>query len=367
MADEVNAQIDEFVARTRELTGKEVSERDPWNNEASADAIRHFAYGTDDGVPLWLDSVYAERSRYGRIVAPPAFLVSVLYPILHGAPMSAPLSSLIGGLEFEWFLPVLVGDRLRAKSIQKDMYEKKSSSGRRLIFVISECSYWNQRDEVVAIATGTMIRATQVGTELLFERPVHRASEKELAEIDQAFRSEMRTGDRPLYFEDVTIGEEIPPILRGPLTIGDMVCWNAALGPSYKAGRLGYLDLVKSPHAAVPNPALNWKVKYSQQHEDLHMASQRGMPGPFDNGVMRFAWVAPLITNWMGDNGFLRKLYVQIKTANIYGDVTWYRGKVVDKVVEAGQGVVKLEITGTNQANVNTTGGRAEVILPLRG
>jgi len=134
-----------------------------------------------------------------------------------------------------------------------------------------------------------------------------------------------------------------------------------------KAGRLGYLDLVKSPHAAVPNPALNWKVKYSQQHEDFHMASQRGMPGPFDNGVMRFAWVAPLITNWMGDSGFLRKLYVQIKTANIYGDVTWYRGKVVDKVVEAGQGVVKLEITGTNQANVNTTGGRAEVILPLRG
>ncbi|MBI4528407.1 MAG: MaoC family dehydratase N-terminal domain-containing protein [Deltaproteobacteria bacterium] len=366
MTDEVNARIDEFIARTRELTGKEVRERDPWNNEASADAIRHFAYGTDDGNPLWLDPAYAGKSRHGRIVAPPAFLVSVLYPILHGAPMNAPLSSLIGGIEFEWFLPILAGDKLRAQSVQKEMFEKKSGTGRRLIFVISECTYWNQKEEVVAKAVGTMIRATQVGTELLFERPVHCYSAKEVEEIDQAFKSEKRTGDHPLCFEDATVGEEIPPILRGPLTIGDMVCWNAGLGPSYKAGRLGYLDLLKSPHAAVPNPAINWQVKYSQQHEDFHMASQRGMPGPFDNGVMRFAWVAPLVTNWMGDNGFLRKLYVQVKTPNIYGDTTWYRAKIVDKAVEDGKGVVKLDISGINQANVNTTSGRAEVILPLR-
>jgi acyl dehydratase len=363
--DEVNQRIDEFIVKTSEMTGKQVVEREPWNNEASADAIRHFAYGTDDGNPLWLDADYAAKSRYGKIAAPPAFLVSVLYPILHGASMEAPLSSLIGGLEFEWFLPVLVGDRLRAKSVQKDMYEKKSSSGRRLIFVISECTYWNQRGEVVALATGTMIRTTQVGTELLFERPIHRYNEKELADIDQGFKKEKRTGSRKLDWEDVSVGQEIPPIVRGPLTIGDMVCWNAGLGPSYKAGRLGYLDLLKSPHAAVPNPAINWKVKFSQQHEDFNMAAQRGMPGPFDNGVMRLAWVAPLVTNWMGDDGFLRRLYVQIKTPNIYGDTTRYRGRVVEKTQEGGKGVVKLELTGVNQANVNTTAGRAEVILPL--
>lgn len=363
---DMDARIDEFIVRTRELNGKEVRERDPWNTEASADAIRHFAYGTDDGNPLWLDPAYAAKARYGKIQAPPAFLVSVLYPILHGAPMEAPLSSLIGGIEFEWFLPVFAGDRLHAKSVQKDMYEKKSTSGRRLIFVISECTYWNQNAEVAAKATGTMIRATQVGTELLFERPIHRYSEKELAEIEKALQQEKRTGSQTLYWEDVSTGREIPPILRGPLTIGDMACWNAGLGPAYKAGRLGYLDLLKAPHAAVQNPVTNWRVKYSQQHEDFNLASQRGMPGPFDNGVMRFAWVCPLVTNWMGDNGFLRRLYVQVKAPNIYGDTTWYRGKVLEKTLEEGKGVVKVGISGVNQAGVTTTEGWAEVVPPLR-
>jgi hypothetical protein len=177
--------------------------------------------------------------------------------------MDVPLSSLIGGLEFEWLLPVLSGDRLHATSRQVDMYEKKSKSGRRLIFVISEVTYWNQDNAVVAKAIGTMIRTTQIGTELLSDRPIHRCGEKELEDIDKAMKAEKRTGDKTLYWDDVSAGDEIPSMVRGPLTIGDMVCWNAGLGPSYKAGRLGYLDLLKSPHAAVPNSVIGWKVKFS--------------------------------------------------------------------------------------------------------
>ncbi|MCZ6623636.1 MAG: MaoC family dehydratase N-terminal domain-containing protein [Deltaproteobacteria bacterium] len=73
MAEDVNARIDDFVSRTREMTGKEVREREPWNSEASADAIRHFVYGIDDGNPLCLNPEYAANSRYGKLVAPPPF------------------------------------------------------------------------------------------------------------------------------------------------------------------------------------------------------------------------------------------------------------------------------------------------------
>jgi acyl dehydratase len=366
VANTVETQIDEFITRSRALTGKEVQERTPWNTTASPDAIRHFAYGTSDDNPLWLDPAYAAKSHYGKLVAPPGFLTSVLYPILHGAPMQAPLSSLIGGVEYHWLQPILEGDTLRAMTKQVDLYEKKSSSGRRLIFIISEATYWNQRDEVVGRAIGTMIRATQVGTELLFERSITRYSAAELEKIGQALKNEVRTGNRPLYWEDVQVGQDIPPIVRGPLTIGDMVCWQAAIGPSYRAGRLGYLDLQKVPHTAVPNPITGWPVKYSQQHEDFHLASQRGMPGPFDNGVMRFAWVCPLLTNWMGDKGFLKRLSVQVRAPAIYGDTIWYRGTVTDKVRTAEHAVVKIRVTGTNQVGGTTTTGEAEVILPCR-
>ena len=107
-----------------------------------------------------------------------------------------------------------------------------------------------------------------------------------------------------------------------------MVAWNAAIGPSYKAGRWGYLDLSKAMHTAMVNPVTGFPVKYSQQHEDANMAAGRGMPAPFDNGVMRFGWVAPLVTNWMGDDGFLKRLNVQVVRPGLYGDLTTYSGRV---------------------------------------
>lgn len=362
-AESVEARIEAFVTKSRALTGTEVRERTAWNTIASADAIRQFAFGISDDNPLWLDREYAAATRHKQLQAPPAFLTSVLYPILHGAPMEAPLSSLIGGLEYRFEQPIHEGDQLRATSKQSDLYEKRSSSGRRLIFIISEVTYWNQRNEVVGVAVGTMIRATQVGTELLFDRPLYRYSDAELDQIAQAMQSETRSGNKILDPTAIKVGDNVPAIVRGPLTIGDMVCWQAAIGPSYRAGRLGYLDCLKAPHSAVRNPVTGWPVKYSQQHEDSHLAAQRGMPGPFDNGVMRWAWVTPLITNWMGDAGVLKRLYVQIRTPHIYADTVWYQGTISEKVEQRDGTLVKIQISGTNQIGTQTTSGEAEVLL----
>ena len=115
----VDAEIDAWVEKTKALTGKVCRERRPWNNDVSADSIQHFAFGTNDSNPLWTDPDYAARSPLGKLQAPPAFLVSNLYPILHGAPMKAPLASLIGGVEYEWYKPILVGDRLTPEAVRR--------------------------------------------------------------------------------------------------------------------------------------------------------------------------------------------------------------------------------------------------------
>ena len=160
---ELDTLIDEFAERTKAMDGSIVRERQPWNHDVSADSIRHFAFGIGDDNPLWLAPGHARQGRFGRLAAPPSYLCSVLYPILHGAPMQCPLSSLIGALEYRYLQPVLEGDRIDAVAVQKSSYEKGGRSGRRLIFVISEVTYTNQRAEIVGLATGTMIRATQVG------------------------------------------------------------------------------------------------------------------------------------------------------------------------------------------------------------
>ncbi|MBW1960327.1 MAG: MaoC family dehydratase N-terminal domain-containing protein [Deltaproteobacteria bacterium] len=362
--DEINKQIDAWVKKTKELTGKEVRERDTWNYDVTPDSIRHFCYGTDDDNPLYLDSEYAKKTKYGKLIAPPCYLVSVLYPILHGEPMKAPLASLIGGVAYEWFRPIYAGDRLHAVSKQDKFFEKVNKQGRRLNFVISDVRYLDEKDELVGKATGTMIMATQVGRATMFDRSIHKLSDEDLSRLETAFRAERRTGAAMLYFEDVKVGQKIPSMVRGPLTIGDMVAWNAAIGPSYKAGRWGFLEVLKASHAQAVNPVLNFPVKYSQQHEDFNLAAGRGMPAPFDNGVMRFAWVAPMVTNWMGDNGMLRKLDVQIRAPNLYGDVTTYEGSVTEK--DENKATVTIDITGTNQTGQVTTKGTALVELPRK-
>jgi amino acid adenylation domain-containing protein len=361
-------RIDRFYAETGLLDGREIVERPHWNTVASADAIRHFAYGTSDDNPLWLDEAYAESTAHGGLLAPPAFVCSVLYPFLHGAPVDAPLASLIGEISIDWSRVIRAGDRLRASARQTGITESLDRRGRRIFFVHAETTYWNQEDSVVATANGTMVRIAREENDLLLDRKPSGYSDEERDALGRAIADESRAGGESLTAEEAWIGGPLPVMMRGPLTIGDLVCWQAAIGPSYRAGSLGYLDAMAAPHTAAVNPVTGWPVKYSQQHEDFLLAAQRGMPAPFDNSLMRFAWMAPMLTDWMGDEGFLKRLSVQTGAPMIYGDTTWYRGVVVDKrPAPAGDAVdVRIRITGVNQLGATTTTGDAVVTLPSR-
>ena len=58
------------------------------------------------------------------------------------------------------------------------------------------------------------------------------------------------------------------------------------------------------------------------------VAQAFGFPAAHDAGIDRVSWVSNLLTNWMGDQGFLASLRVTLLLPNIYGDVTWCRGSV---------------------------------------
>lgn len=63
-------------------------------------------------------------------------------------------------------------------------------------------------------------------------------------------------------------------------------------------------------------------------------------------------------------SGTSAKLSVQVRQPGIYGDIQTYRGKIAGK--DEAEGVVRIEITGTNQEGEVSTKGTAEVILPRR-
>jgi acyl dehydratase len=83
MADAVIT--DEMIAKMRQLTGKKLRIENSINNEeATRIAIRKFADGIGDSNPLWNDEEYAQKTRYGSIVAPPSWIYSVFSGLQFG-------------------------------------------------------------------------------------------------------------------------------------------------------------------------------------------------------------------------------------------------------------------------------------------
>jgi aspartate racemase len=359
-----HALVDQFLAESRKLSGQKFTERVPWNNEVTRDAIRHFAFGICDDNPLWIDEKDAPESPPSRKQAPPAFLVSARYPVLHGAPIDAPLISLLRDMEFTWERRVFEGEQLQSSTEQGEVREVVDPGGNRRIYIESLTTYRNAGDQLLARARSTVVRMLTQGDSQIDDWSVHRYRPDERERIIDAIQGEARTGSRVMSPAEFSTGTRLPEIVRGPLTIGDMVCWHSAIGPSYRPGPLGYKDTLDAPEFRVRNPLTGWPIKYMLQHEDVNLAHQRGMPAPFDNGVMRFAWVSPLVTNWMGDHGFLARLHVTIHLPVFYGDTCWYSGEVTN-VSEEGDSVrVRVRISGTNQRGSITTSGSAEVLLP---
>lgn len=344
-------QIDGFVARTRALTGQVISERPQWNTVASADAIRHFCTGVGDDNPRW------------DVEAPPMFLASVLYPMLHGAPMVAPLSNLIGRLAFTWERPIPMGSKIGATARQVNVNESRDRDGRRLVLVDAEIDYTSPDGVIFGTAHGTMVRIAQDGAPLLLEREPSRYADEEIERFQQEILATSRRDEEPFHEAELAVGASLPRLLIGPLTIGDLVCWQAAIGPSYRAGPLGLRDALQAPHTAVIAPTIGWPVKYSQQHEDTNLTSQRGMPAPFDNGAMRMSQMSRQLTDWMGPAGRLTSLELQMTAPVLYGDVTWFDATITaSEAVESGRRQA-ISIVGTNQLGEMNTQGTATVIV----
>ena len=148
--------------------------------------------------------------------------------------------------------------------------------------------------------------------------------------------------------------------------MADMVCWYSGGGHSYQAHRRAHLQRKRHPADAYINPETGAQDSAARGHTEGKMAHEVGMPGGYDVGPQRISWLGQLMTNWMGDQGFLRRLSVSVRRPNIFGDMSWCKARIADKRTEDGVHVVDLELMVVNQLDETTAKGTAAVELPLR-
>jgi Acyl dehydratase len=150
-----------------------------------------------------------------------------------------------------------------------------------------------------------------------------------------------------IYWEDVEVGTEVPALAKTATTVM-LVKWASVSGD------------------------------FNPLHYDLPFAESQGIGRPIVHGQLKRAWLIQLMTDWIGNEGWLKKLSCQFRGLDyplnmksisepVEDKVThWCKGKVTAKRTENGEHLVDCEIWVEDEKGIHTTPGTATVVLPLK-
>ena len=361
----------ELLEAERSRIGKELSPGQPFVEVATRDAIRHWAEGIGDRNPLWLDREYASQTRWGGLIAPPTIVMAMNPNIISTAARGfGGLHSWHLGNAFEWYSPIREGMEFTGRSTLEGIKEVESSYAGGTAYdqtVLTELSD-AASGELVCQAWTYLRRfertAGQSSTKYA-RRERHVYSDDEVEDIAAAYArevAELRLGD-PRYVEDVSVGDELPSIIRGPLTTADCVTFAMGWGGSFMKAHGFAWDFMMQKPSAFPRNESNIPDSPERTHYVDEFAQAIGAPAAFDYGPQRIAWCQTLVTNWLGDDGRLVRLGVRITRPNYHGDLVTLSG-VVREITDDRQ--VVIGISGTNQVDEVVVEAEARVELPRR-
>jgi len=152
---------------------------------------------------------------------------------------------------------------------------------------------------------------------------------------------------KQLYWEDIKEGDEITPLSK-IATTRMLVKWAGASGD------------------------------FNPLHYDEAFAASQGVGKPIVHGALKRQWLIQLMTDWMGQEGTLRKFSCRYRAMdypramkNMFeetnGETWWCKGKVTKKYTEGDAHYVDCDIWLENGKGEVTTPGNATVILPSIG
>jgi acyl dehydratase len=365
---------DEAVEQLRRLIGVPIVDTvEPWCYEATRDNIRHYAHGIGDANPLWTDPDYAARTAYGALVAPPSF-VFALDRVLSGYVGGLPgIHAMWAGADLTWHAAILRDTKIVTSAHLADLVEHETRFAGRAIQQIYHVDI--AADDGTALCSGESWcfrterdTAREAGTkyDAAKQRPATAYTGEQLQEIYALYEAEEMRGAEPRYAEDVVVGESLPTMAKGPMTVTGFIAFAQGWGGLYiRANKLAYEQLKRHPGLGIPNrfgiPDVPERV-----HWEHDLAADVGTPGAYDYGPERCSWLTSHLTNWMGDDGFLVQHRCEIRHHNLVGDWLRIDGRVVDRTTDAGGPAVVVEQEARNQHGDLSAVGTGIVRLPSR-
>lgn len=370
-AEATEPDLDRLVLAGRRLVGFLAPDVEPGVDVASWLNVTRFAEAMGDENPLYTDPEYGTGSAYHSMLAPPAFVLAVRMPGSAGAAdlVDHQVAVEPATMTVSWDDIVRLGDRdLAGRQRVTGVTRAHTAAGRPKVTVASGVDY---RRDGTEIARGWAEVDLVPLADLPPVPPLPRYGP---AEIDR-MRHELDTeapprGPVPRFWRDVAVGDTAPTILKGPLTLADLMVWTFAEGRPVRAGNLVYRQLAEHRGRRATHPVTGWPV-WDRTEAGLDSAvTDPG--GPQAPGGLLFALASQYATHWMGDDGFLRQVSTRFVRPFRYGDALRLTGTVTDRHTAADEAgnryhAVCLRVDGRNQSEEPVVAAEAVVLLPEPG
>ncbi|UGQ11438.1 acyl dehydratase [Yinghuangia sp. ASG 101] len=377
---------DEGLARLRSRIGvPQVYPAPPHYRRPNEDAFRQVARSYGDDNPLWCDPEYARGTRWKGSIAPPPLIGGdsligedaltdgeiARQADLKGDPLRG-VHAFYAASEREWWAPLAPDHRVGRRTALVGVVDKPSEFGGRGVQEWTAQAFRTDDGTLLGAQYRMMYRTER---EKARARGKYDAIEPQvwddeaLAGIDAQYADEAPRGAEPRWWEDVRVGDRVGPLVKGPLTVTDMVCWHVGMGMGMYD--VAPLRLAHRNRARIPRfyhrDGLGIPDAMQRVHWDPEFARKSGNPTTFDYGRMREAWLIHACTDWMGDDAWLWRLRVEFRKFNYVGDVQWIEGTVARRyLAEGGRPAVDLELRTRSQRDEITSPATATILLPGR-
>lgn len=361
---------DEALAHYESRVGCEFKISSTFNEDATITAIRRFCDGIGEGHALYHDPQYAKATPWGEVVAPPSFVLSV-FPgwLLQGLPGVHVFHS---SSDFRFYRPIRLDDHITPENIFKGYRQLKSKLGDRTILEIQEARYRAPDGGLYAKAKLTGVRsergeAREAGIYDGITLP-HPWKEEELIALEENIVNERARGCRPLYFEDVNEGDTLPTVTKGPLGVTDIIAYCIGACPvKLKAHGLALNQYRRHPAWGFRDRTTSALEPVFCVHYNNDAAVSAGVPYPYDLGSQRHAWLMQMLTNWMGDYGWVKRSSARYSGFMFLSDAVVISGRVTRKFVTSeGEHCVQIFAEAINQRQETIMSGPSVVVLPTQ-
>ncbi len=318
------------------------------------------AVAVEDHNPLYVDTAAAESSRFHGLLCPPlATWKDIAPPIGYfGAGQEShfevplPFNSygLNGGSDWQFLRPAYVGEWITRQFQILDVYQKEGRSG-SLVFVDRLETQTNQNGHVILLSRHASIHralldggdsagAAPGGYRKLRTVPVSPPGADHPSTTPLSGLSDgANLAQRPQrFFEDIAVGTELVPVVKGPITTTHLVRWAAANGNYAR---------------------IHWDLPFAQIHQ--------GLKNVVVNGSLKDQYMGQLMVDFAGPGGWFKRFYVQHRGMDYPGDVLTAAGVVTGVREVDGFGYVDCQIGLTNSRGYLTASGVGTVVLPKQG